>query len=332
MKCVILAGGSGERFWPISTRETPKQFLRLFSEKTLLRETFERISAKLDPKDIYIVTNRAYAELTRVDVPEVPRENILLEPLKKNTAPACTYATLNFDPSETIFIVPADHYVPNVEDFWRYVQLGQKTLQEHEAIITFGIVPSRAETAYGYIEAGERIDEYVFEVNKFHEKPDHQTALSYLEKGNYFWNSGMFMYKVGYFIEQMKKHAPQVIEPFLKKRDLEQIYREVPSISIDYALMEKADRIVMVKAEFVWSDVGNFNSLKDLGVKNSQHTVVMNTENLFVKTSKPIIVIGVSDTIIVENENGILVCKMDQLDRLREALKVLEQKMKDHER
>ncbi|MBC7121821.1 MAG: mannose-1-phosphate guanylyltransferase, partial [Pseudothermotoga sp.] len=186
-----------------------------------------------------------------------------------------------------------------------------------------------AETAYGYIEAGERIDENIFEVIKFHEKPDHQTALSYLEKGNYFWNSGMFMYKAGYFTEQMKKHAPQVIEPFLKKKDLEQIYQEVPSISIDYALMEKADRIIMVKADFVWSDVGNFNSLKDLGVKNSQLTVVMNGENLFVKTSKPAIVIGVSDVVIVENENGILVCKMDQIDKIREALKALQQKRTD---
>lgn len=324
MKCVILAGGSGERFWPLSTKETPKQFLKLFSNKTLLRETFERISFRLKPQDIYIVTNHSYAETTYKEIPELPKENVLLEPAKKNTAPACTYATLMFEPEEIVFIVPSDHYIPETEKFWRCVEIAERFLQTHEGIITFGVVPSRVETAYGYIEAGEQIEPGIFKAKKFHEKPDRDTASIYIERGNYFWNSGMFMYRVSYFIEQMKKHAPQVIGPFLTEKDTKKIYEQTPSISIDYALMEKADRIFMVRADFVWSDVGSFRSLKELGVANSKRAVVMNGENLFVKTSKPTIVIGVSDVAVVESEHGILVCRMDQLDKLREALKMLE--------
>jgi mannose-1-phosphate guanylyltransferase len=164
----------------------------------------------------------------------------------------------------------------------------------------------------------------VFKVAKFHEKPDWSTAKVYIEKGNYFWNSGMFMYRNGYFIEQMKKHAPEVIGPFLEEEDIESIYRKVPSISIDYALMEKADSMYMVKAEFVWSDVGNFKSLKDLGVGNSGNVVVEDSENVFVKTTKPTIVVGVEDIVVVESENGILVCNMEKLDKVREALKKLD--------
>ncbi len=245
---------------------------------------------------------------------------------KKNTAPACVFASLNLPEDETIFIVPSDHYISQIDKFWQCVETAQKFIENHEGIITFGIVPTRVETAYGYIQSNERIESNIFRVIKFHEKPDHDTALLYIQKGNYFWNSGMFMYKNEYFIEQMKKHSPQVIEPFLRCTDIESIYQKVPSISIDYALMEKTDQIYMVKADFIWSDVGNFKSLKDLGTQNSNYTVLENSENVFVKTTKPTIVIGVDNLVIVESENGILVCDMDQLDKLRNALKKLDQK------
>lgn len=325
MKIVVLAGGSGERFWPLSTPQTPKQFLKLFGEKTLLRQTFERLSYKANPNDIYIVTSKVYEQATYSELPEIPRQNILLEPSKKNTAPACVFASLNLSENETIFIVPSDHYIPQIDKFWQCVETAQKFIENHEGIITFGIVPTRIETAYGYIQSNEQVQNNIFKVTKFHEKPDLDTASLYVQKGNYFWNSGMFMYKNGYFIEQMKKHSPQVIEPFLHCTDIESIYQKVPSISIDYALMEKTNQIYMVKTDFTWSDVGNFKSLKDLGIQNSSHTVLENSENVFVKTTKPTVVVGADNLVIVESENGILVCNMDQLDKLRNALKKLDQ-------
>ncbi len=319
MKTIILAGGSGERFWPLSTPQTPKQFLKLFGEKTLLRQTFERLLYRARPDDIYIVTNKIYEQPTSSEVPELCRENILLEPLKKNTAPACTFATLHFDENETIFIVPADHYIPDVETFWQCVELAQKFVETHEGIVTFGIVPSRPETGYGYIEIDKQVHENIFSVKMFREKPNYETAVEYVNSGKFFWNSGMFMWKKDYFVAQMKKHAPEIIEPFLQEKDTETIYHKVPSISIDYALMEKADRIYTVKSDFIWSDVGNFRSLKELGIENSPGAVLIDS-NAFVRTTKPTVVIGLKDIVVVESQNGILVADEKQLERIKEGM------------
>ncbi|MEM2786469.1 MAG: sugar phosphate nucleotidyltransferase [Candidatus Nitrosotenuis sp.] len=250
----------------------------------------------------------------------------MLEPSKKNTAPACALASLNFEDDEIIFVVPSDHYIPETEKFWNHVQIASDFLKDHEGIMVFGIVPTRPETGYGYIEVGEQLEGEVFKVKKFHEKPNLQTATFYIDQGNYYWNSGMFLWKKRYFVEQMKKHAPDVIEPFFRYSDLEQIYKEVPSISIDYALMEKADTVYMVKASFIWSDVGNFKSLREIGMPNSSQVVLEDSENVFVRTTKPTILIGLNNVLVVENENGILVCRTDQIDKIKESIKKLESK------
>jgi len=322
MKAVILAGGSGERFWPLSTKDTPKQFLKLFADKTLIRQTFERLSYRLSPEDVYVVTNQMYAHKTYEELPEVPKENILLELLKKNTAPACTWATLQFDDEETIFIVPADHFIPDVEKFWNAVELAEKFLQDKEGIITFGIVPTRPETGYGYIEVESEISDNVYSVKMFREKPNYETAVEYLNSGRFFWNSGMFMWKKKYFLKQMRKHSKDVLEPFFEYKSIEETYEKVPSISIDYALMEKADKIYTIKADFVWSDVGSFRS-KELGVSNSKNSVTVDSQNAFVLTTKPTIVIEIDDIIVVESENGILVCKAEEVEKIRKAVKYL---------
>lgn len=329
MKAIILAGGSGKRFWPLSTRQTPKQFLKLFSNKTLLRQTFERLLFKLEAQDIYVVTNKIYAQKTHQELPEIPAKNILLEPSKKNTAPACTFATLNFQNDETIFIVPADHYIPQAEKFWRVVEKAQKFVESHEGIITFGVVPSRSETGYGYIEIDEQIEQYVFSVKMFREKPNYETAVEYINSGKFFWNSGMFMWKKSHFVEQMKKHALQVIGPFLQETDVENIYQKVPSISIDYALMEKADRIYMVRSNFIWSDVGSWKSLRELGMGNSETTVFIESNNVFVKTTKPTIVLGLNNVIVIETKNGILVANEKDLEKIRDGVAKLDKMEKE---
>ncbi|MEJ5258283.1 MAG: sugar phosphate nucleotidyltransferase [Fervidobacterium sp.] len=193
-------------------------------------------------------------------------------------------------------------------------------VENSEGIVTFGIVPTRPEMGYGYIEVDEKLNEKVYSVKMFREKPSYETAVEYVSSGRFFWNSGMFMWKKRYFVEQMKKHAKEVIEPFLTLEGIEEIYTKVPSISIDYALMEKADKIYTIKADFVWSDVGNWKSLQELGVKNSPNTVLIDS-NAFVQTTKPTIVIGVNNVVVVETENGILVADESQLEKIREALK-----------
>lgn len=323
MKVIILAGGNGERFWPLSTKETPKQFLRLFSEKTLLRETFERISYFAKPEDIFVVTNRLHAQRTFDELPELPRENVLLEPLKKDTAPACVFGSLKASNDEIILVVPADHYIPDKEKFKQSVEIGASILGEKDGIITFGIVPTRPEIGYGYIESGDLITENVLIAKKFHEKPCYEVAIDYLAAGNFYWNSGIFMWKKSYFIDQMLKHAPNVVKPFLNSENIEEIYNTVPAISIDYALMEKADSIFVVKASFEWSDVGNWKSLEEIGVKNSENSVVLDGENVFIRVMKPTIVIGVSDIVVIETENGLLVADKKDLQKVRDGIKKL---------
>ncbi len=323
MKVIILAGGTGERFWPLSTNHTPKQFLKLFSDKTLLRETFERIAYKINVSDIYVVTNVMYEKETAEELYELPKENILLEPIKKNTAPACTFGTLKAEDDEVVLVVPADHYIPDKVAFWNVMERGNSILGSQDGIVTFGIVPTRPETGYGYIEAGEECEESVMVAKKFHEKPRYEVAVDYLDAGNFFWNSGMFMWKKGYFVSQMKKHASDVIEPFLTGNDIDEIYNTVPSISIDYALMEKADKILVVKASFVWSDVGNWKSLEEIGITSSERVVTIDGENVFVRTTKPTMVLGLSDIIVIETDNGILVSDKKDLEKIREGLRRL---------
>jgi len=182
---------------------------------------------------------------------------------------------------------------------------------------------TRPETGYGYIEAGEECEESVMIAKKFHEKPRYEVAVDYLEAGNFFWNSGMFMWKKRYFVSQMRKHASDVIESFLTRDSIDEIYNAVPSISIDYALMEKADRILVVKASFVWSDVGNWKSLEEIGITNSADAVTIDGENVFVRTTKPTMVLGLSDIIVVETDNGILVADKKDLEKIREGLRRL---------
>jgi mannose-1-phosphate guanylyltransferase len=330
LKVIILAGGSGERFWPLSTPEMPKQFLKLFGNKTLLRQTFERISQEIPVEDIFVVTSIKYEKQTQRELPELPEHNILLEPLKKNTAPACVYGTLKTtkNDDETIFVVPADHYIPDTDKFWECVKKAEEFLnKQKEGIITFGIVPTRPETGYGYIEISSEIEQDIFEVKIFREKPNYETAVEYINSGNFYWNSGMFMWKKEYFIAQMKKHSPEIINPFLQEELIEKIYERIEAISIDYALMEKADRIYLVKSDFIWSDVGNWRSLKELGVENSKNTVLIDS-NAFVQTTKPTMVIGLNNIIVVETENGILITDEKQLERIREGMRNIKYKMK----
>lgn len=323
MKALILAGGSGERFWPLSTNKTPKQFLRLFSDKTLLQQTYARLRYRLPPNDIYVVTLYKYAQKTCENLPELPKKNVLLEPDKKNTAAACVFGTLSVEAdNEIIFVVPADHYIPDVEKFWQTVEIAEEFLKENDKIITFGIKPSRYETEYGYIEAIGK--GRIKNVKKFHEKPSYEKAKEYVDSGKFFWNSGMFMWRKDFFIEEMKKHSPEIIEPFLNKEDLNEVYSNVMSISIDHALMEKTTEISMVMAEFEWSDVGNWASLKELKVENTE-SVLVNSENVFVKATKPVVAIGIEGVVIVETDNGILVAKDDNLQMIREAVKRLRQ-------
>ncbi len=333
MKAIILAGGVGERFWPVSTPKTPKQFLKLFGHESLIKQTFERLKGFVKPRDIYVVTSHRYLDETAKELPELPVTNIIGEPERKNTAPACYIGTLLAKEGEIVLTVPADHYIYPQEDFRATVEKGIDLLSEHEYLLTIGVKPTRPETGYGYIESEKSDDHY--HVLRFHEKPNTETANKYLASDRYFWNSGMFLWRKEVFLSEMAQYAGEIhallhsIDP-MSAEQLTGAYPYLPGISIDYALMEKSKRIMMVPASFYWSDMGNWESIRELeGYSLSEDNLILHhSENVFVRTNaaKPILLLGARDLFVIDTEQGLLIAQKDHLPDLREAIRTMKER------
>jgi len=335
MQIIILAGGSGERFWPLSTIETPKQFLKLFGDKSLIRQTYERLEGVVSPEDIFIVTAHKDIERTMMELPELPERNILGEPFRRNTAAACMAGTLMASDGETVLVLPADHRIPDKEVFWQFIHHAETGIEKSGGLFTFGIKPTRPETGYGYIESGESFSEQILKATKFHEKPQREVAASYLERGNFFWNSGMFLWKREGFLKEMEKCSPDVFYPLeqmnpFDRESVETCYENCPSISIDYALMEKSENVRVVPVELEWSDVGNWESIRELEgySESSEKTCFIDAENVFVKShsGKKIGIIGLDNIVVVETDEGILVCREEDCQKVREISRFFNKK------
>ncbi len=335
MQIVILAGGSGERFWPLSTKETPKQFLKLFGTKSLVRQTYERLEGFVNPEDVFIVTSQKDKERTKKEIPELPERNILGEPFRRNTAAACMSGTLMAKDSETVLVLPADHRIVDKELFWKFIRYAEQGAEEFGGLFTFGIKPTRPETGFGYIEAGKKFSDEVLKVIRFREKPNREIAIQYLESGNFFWNSGMFLWKKECFIREMRACSPEVfnalehMNPF-EVESVQECYEQVPSISIDYALMEMSEHIRVVPVDLEWSDVGNWESIRELeGYSQSgEKNCFIEAENCFVssQSGKKIGVIGLNNIVVVETDEGILVCREEDCQKVREISRFFNRK------
>lgn len=328
MQIIILAGGSGERFWPLSTKETPKQFLKLFGDKSLIRQTYERLEGFVKPEDVFVVTSHKDKERTLKEIPEIPEKNVLGEPFRRNTAAACMAGMLMVDDDETVLILPADHRIPDKTAFWRFIRLAEEGAETFGGLYTFGIKPTRPETGYGYIEAGEKFNDQILKAAHFREKPVREVAEDYLKKGNFFWNSGMFLWKREDFLKEMSQCSPEVFNPLVKMNpfDAENVvayYENCPAISIDYALMEKSEQVRVVPVALDWSDVGNWESIRELeGYSDiSEKTSFIDCEKNFVKSQsgKKVGIIGLNGIIVVETDEGILVCREEDCQKVREV-------------
>lgn len=335
MKAVILAGGSGERFWPLSTAGNPKQFLRLFGERTLLEETYLRLAARFLPEDILVITSSDHVHRTRSLLPDIPLSNIVGEPMSRNTAPACALGALLGRDDELELVVPADHWIPDLDTFWEAFDRGVAALELNDGLYTFGVHPTRPETGYGYIEAGRPAGKGVFEVRSFIEKPDIQAARELLDDGGFFWNSGMFLWRASTLLDELINCSPDIggplegLEPGDEER-LRAVYDRLPSRSIDYAVMERSSRVYMIDGGFSWSDVGSWASMIELEgySESTADLIIEGSRKVYVRstTGRPVGVVGVEGVIIIDTDVGLLVCSEEHAQRVREIARSLRKK------
>ena len=348
MKYVILAGGSGTRLWPLSTKKRPKQFLNLINEKSMLQNTALRVS-KNNGKDIFVVAGKESENLILKQLKDIltdfSMKNIISEPAGRNTAPAIAYSSLFFNPDDIIVILSSDHHISDEKAFNNILN-DAKNIASENYIVTLGIIPDSPKTGYGYIKRSESKIQKAFKVECYIEKPDEITAKKYLNSGNYYWNAGIFIFKISAFLEELKKHSPEIYNTLNTIRnkisDKKEItiddYNNFTKISIDYALMEKTDKLVVIPSDMGWSDIGSFKSLYEIVNKDKDLNVIKLPENNFINigsknimvfgSKRKIAVIDVENISIIDTDEGLLITSNNSSEKVKEITEIIEENKK----
>ena len=337
---LILAGGSGSRLWPLSRELYPKQLLNIQNTESLLQSTFERLTDVIPAENIISMTGVKHFSNVKYQLSKIAEKPIVLsEPTSKNTAPAIAlavkYVSQKSHSDPVILVVPSDHMIKNIEAFSKTVREGE-LIAEKGYIVTFGILPSYPETGYGYINVTDNQIENGLKVNKFVEKPNEELAQKYIADGNYYWNSGIFMFKASTLLNELKACSPDIYSllnnfDFTNSDEIPYIeFDRMPSISIDYAVMEKSDKIALVRLESDWNDLGSWKSIYDVSPKDSDGNVKIghildegSKNSLMYSSSKLVATIGLEDTVIVETEDAILACRADKTQDVKKIFDTL---------
>lgn len=336
--CVILAGGKGRRLWPCSREEKPKQFIDFFGTgRTQLQQTFDRFAKVVPEANIYVVTNAAYAQLVREQLPQLSADNLLAEPIHRNTAPSTVWATHRIahrNPLANVAITPSDQAVQNEEAFLRDMAEGFAFVSERRCLLTMGVKPSRPEPGYGYIQTGEPASGDVFSVQSFTEKPEREFARMFMESGEFLWNTGIFLGSASYLWEQISQLLPSVLRNFndddhysveAENAYIRENFPAYPNLSLDYAILERSDNVFVMQGDFGWADLGTWHSIYETMRKGEGDNVAIDSDTLFdnahgniVKLPKDRVAViqGLDGYIVAEEGNVLLICRKEDSSAL----------------
>lgn len=352
MYAVIMAGGRGTRFWPRSREKKPKHLLDIISERTIIQETVDRILPLIAPANILVVTGRKHARALMSQLPEIPATNIIIEPEGKNTAPCIGLAALHIrkkTDDAVMVVLPSDHAIADGDKFREAIRAAAQTATAADALVTIGIKPTSPQTGFGYIETGDFLKkgttQEVFCVKSIREKPDFELACKFIQRGNFYWNSGMFIWKASTILNSIARFLPDLsagltaINETLgspeEKAVVRRIYKNLLPVSIDYGVMEKADNVFVVKGDFGWSDVGSWDALWEIAAKDKNGNAFIGGGNLISEGSsgslvyspqKLVALAGVRNLIVVETKDALLICPRGNSQDVKKIVEILEAK------
>lgn len=345
---ILMAGGVGSRFWPVSTQDFPKQFHDMLGTgDTLIQKTFQRLARLIPKENIFILTNERYNDLVLEQLPDVEQRQVVLEPAMRNTAPCILYASLKIqkeNPDAVMIVAPSDHWIEDEATFSKNVEQAFEFCSNNDALMTLGIQPTFPNTGYGYIEFDKTSNQVIKSVNQFREKPDYDTAKEFIAQGNFLWNAGIFMWNVKTVVNTFEKNQPELFQLFKSGMSayntsseaafIEENYPKAENISVDYAIMEKSKNVYVIAAEFDWNDLGTWGSLYDKLEKDEHNNAVVNSRTLVddatgnmirTKANKIVVVDGLQDYIIVDKDEVLLIFPKSKEQDIKKTL----QKVKD---
>lgn len=347
---VIMAGGVGSRFWPRSKQQKPKQLIRIFGEQTMIQDTVDRLEGLVEKNHVYVITNKIQKPRVVEQLSELPEENIIAEPFGKNTAACIGLASILIhkkSPNAITIILPADHLIRDVEEFQKTILDAAKFASKDNSLVTIGISPTRPETGYGYIQfIDNEIENGIYKVQTFAEKPNLSTAKRFLEAGDFLWNSGMFIWKTETILSEIKNYLPELYEGLKKIENsigtdefeeiLTNVYGQLISVSIDYGIMEKSQNVFLTKGEFSWSDVGSWEEVYQLSHKDENGNSEIGdiyTENTFgsyiFSPKKFTAVVGLENVIVIETKDSLLICNRESAQDVKHVVDYLKMNNKD---
>lgn len=352
MYAVIMAGGKGTRFWPKSRDKMPKHLLDIACDNTIIQETVKRIEPLIPPEKILIVTGQSHCDELMRQLSRIPRKNILIEPMGRNTAPCIGLAALHVQrrsPDDVMVILPADHLISDAPQFRHVLSVAAEIARRGDYLLAVGIKPTAPETGFGYLEQGSLkatvAGEHIYEVRSVREKPPRAQAEAFIEKGTFYWNSGMFIWKAWAILEAIKQWLPDLYEGLLLIKDtlgtdqeeavIHQVYNHLSPISIDYGIMEKVDNVLLIPGDFGWSDVGSWDALWEVTDKDENGNaanarelfIAVDSRNSLVHSSgKLVALVGVEDLIVVETDDAFLVCRKGSSQDVKKIVEILEEK------